>query len=45
MFVLKTWEWFEVLKKPKYWSLKETGTSYKQKFVWADNPGQIYETK
>ena len=27
-------------KRSRYWSLKETGMSHKQKFVNADNPGQ-----
>ena len=44
IFVLKNLRCFEVTKK-KYWSLKKTGTNYKKKIVYTDNPMKINGTK
>ena len=40
MFTLNIWTRFEVIKTLRYWSLKKTATSYKEKCVDTENPLQ-----
>ena len=39
------WKSLNLVETWKYWSLKETITSYKQKLVYEDNHGEILGTK
>ena len=44
MFTIKISGSIWTMKRSKYWSLQETGTSYKNNFITQTMPDKIYET-